>query len=127
MGCSILFNSTVFFTYVHLIGYYFYRPNFTINLFIITFGLMTSLVNHRYTNLFTKVVDRITMIVAFSHNLDLINTINNFYHRYAYIILLTSAALIYLSSKYLKIKQLHVFAHFLITILHLLLMSIKLL
>ena len=108
MANKILFISSVCFGYINLLLSLIFFRSF-LDCFIIFVGIITSVLNHYYTDNCLKWIDRLYITTIFLGNIN-----------YQKLILFkfgnTFAALSYVLSKILNQPRLHIFSHFLITL-----------
>ena len=134
MTNKILYISSLILAIVHyIVAYLYYNPKKNILLLVISFGLITSIINHKVTCHYAKIIDRIMMIIGFIYNLFIISNILNsvFMQNLCYLLLLLSVLLYLLNKKYIlnnkskniySLDILHVLSHFILTINHIILM-----
>jgi len=143
MANLLLFKSSCYLSYIYVIFIINYHPinNYHL-LYSIYCGLVSSILNHYYTNLIIKYLDRLTMYYGFIYTLYLLYILKLYY----YLILLLLCSQCYLISKYMqyklntiankKIKKVlihnyiiytyypHLLSHILLTIIHIKLLNI---
>ena len=64
-----LYYSSLIITYVHCLGVYIFAPGHILPVYIYALGLITSIINHRFTNTLVKHMDRSIITCAFFMNL----------------------------------------------------------
>ncbi len=99
-GCI---QSIIIFNYIHI--------NYNYGIFIL-FGIFTSIINHGFTHILFKYLDRLTMYIGY-----IINTIMSLEN----IILLTIlnlSVIFYMLSKKFNYSVIHIFSHLLIIIVN---------
>lgn len=116
----ILYKSSCYSFYIHFLCFLIFGNNNNILFIIINFGLLTSILNHGYTNNILKYADRIMMIISALYYLYFIYNINNLLY-----ILLILSILLFLFAKKINDKRFsnisHILSHIALTILNIIL------
>lgn len=106
MANNLLFISSIISTILHL----YFINNISIYIYA---GLLTSLLNHKFTNIYFIYLDRITIFIGFIINLIII------YNTYLLILLLISVKL-FILAKITNNYYYHFASHLVLTYLHIL-------
>lgn len=108
----ILYNSSLVSLIIHNIFFIIYKNIFNHILFIfINLGLITSILNHKYTNIYLQFLDKFYMFFGTIFHILFLNT--NFY-------LLFLPIFFYFFNKFFDNDYFHLLAHAILTFLHLL-------
>jgi predicted membrane protein len=137
----VLFLSSVFITFIHVAAQLRYQQSNFVLTVTMACGCVTSVWNHGVTSSIAKAVDRLMMWIGFFSNLYTISRVHDNMRRYACLITLLAAVLLYvvaksciaLSRRHQKQEESnrlsdlpHILAHFSLTITHILLMESQL-
>lgn len=111
----ILYHSSLFCSFSILL-FIFNTPIIILNnnflsICIILLGLVSSIINHKYTSNLYKWLDRIIILIGCLHHYYYLKSI-------IYLYLLYLALIFYLLSKFLNICLFHIYSHLLVTIIN---------
>ena len=116
MANNILFTSSVIFGILlvkQLIKNYCNNINYIIISFLISFGIITSILNHKLTNNYIKYLDRFTMLILLVYiNYSIYK--NPELSKYYYLLIIS--LLLYLTKYIIKNNISHLLCHIVITI-----------
>lgn len=114
----VLFRSSVFSCYIHMIGLTYYENiNDNYLLLVLYSGLFGSIANHYFTNEYIKYSDRIIMHLAFYYDTYILLFNNEIIH----FLLLLSCVFLYISSKFINQKYStfpHLLSHLILIVVH---------
>jgi hypothetical protein len=123
MANIILYKSSCVSAFIHILFFINIKCEYDILFYIIISGLITSILNHKYTDDMLKYLDRLMMCIGATNHIYYI-----YFHIYYFIlyIFLLLCILLYLCAKITISKQhsniLHMLSHFLLTIVHIILL-----